>query len=316
MKTFKLVSVCVLAAAAVFGQSAAINGQIEGTITDPSGAEVPSAMVDVINKGTGYKRSAETDQSGFFRFPLLPLGTYSLTADAKGFMQETRSEIPLSAGQIITINIGVVVVGTERTIVVTSEAPVVEPGRTDLGSTVSSNSVENIALVSRNPYNFILIQPNVSGSPNVEFGVPRKVNANGFLDRINYQIDGGNNTQSDRAGIRLTPFSNTYIAEIQQVNNGFAAEFGNTVGTAFNAITKSGSNQFHGEGAYIFRRTDIVARSPFLAANSPKPIQNLNKEFVNIAGQAIQDNLFFFGAWEHINRDLPQPVTVTPATIT
>src|SRR5260370_13884252 len=315
MKTFKLASVCLLAVTSAFGQSAAINGQIEGTITDPSGAEVPGAKVDVINKGTGYKRSAETDQSGFFRFPLLPLGTYSLTADAKGFMQETRSEIPLSAGQIITINIRVLLAGTERTIVVTSEAPVVEPGRTDLGSTVSSNWVENIALVSRNPYNFILIQPNVSGSPNVEFGVPRKVNANGFLDRINYQIDGGNNTQSDRAGIRLTPFSNTYIAEIQQVNNGFAPEFGNTVGTAFNAIPKSGSKQFHGEGAYIFRRTDMVARSPLLAASSPKPIQNFNNEFVNIAGPVIKDKLFFFGAWEHVQRDLPVAVGVSAATV-
>jgi hypothetical protein len=315
MKNFKLVLVSLLAVASGFGQSAAINGQIEGTITDPSGAEVPGAKVDVVNKGTGYKRSAETDQSGFFRFPLLPLGIYTLTADAKGFMPETRSEIALSAGQIITINIGVLLAGTERTIVVTSDASVVEPGRTDLGSTVSSNSVENIALVSRNPYNFILIQPNVSGSPNVEFGVPRKLNANGFVDRINYQIDGGNNTESDRAGIRLTPFSNTYIAEIQQVNNGFAPEFGNTVGTAFNAITKSGSNEFHGEGAYIFRRTDMVARSPLLAASSPKPIQNLNNEFVNVAGPVIKDKLFFFGAWEHVQRDLPVVVGVSAATV-
>src|SRR5262249_30051522 len=149
---------------------------------------------------------------------------------------------------------------TETALIVSAEPPVVEPGRTDIGSTVSSNAVENIALVSRNPYNFILIQPNVSGSPNVEFGVPRKVNANGFVDRINYQIDGSNNPQSDRPGTRLTPFSNTYISEVQQVNNGFAPEFGNTVGTVFNAITKSGSNDFHGEAAYIFRRTDMVAR--------------------------------------------------------
>jgi hypothetical protein len=169
--------------------------------------------------------------------------------------------------------------------------------------------------VSRNPYNFILIQPNVSGSPNVEFGVPRKVNANGFVDRINYQIDGGNNTQSDRAGIRLTPFSNTYIAEIQHTNNGFAPEFGNTVGTSFNAITKSGSNEFHGEGAYIFRRTDMVARSPLLAATAPKPTQNLNNEFFNLGGPVIKDKLFFFGAWEHVQRDLPVSVGVSPTTI-
>ena len=67
------------------------------------------------------------------------------------------------------------------------------------------------------------MQPNVSGHPQNSFGVPRKINANGFGDRINYQLDGSNNTQSDRAGIRLMPISNTFLAEIQQVSNGFCA---------------------------------------------------------------------------------------------
>ena len=91
----------------------------------------------------------------------------------------------------------------------------------------------NLPLVSRNPLNFILLQPNVSGHSNTEFGVPRKVDANGFNDRINYQLDGSSNVESDRAGIRLLPISETWIQEVQAVNNGFAPEFGNTVGTLF-----------------------------------------------------------------------------------
>src|SRR5712691_4057139 len=288
MKFLGYAFVSLLIAAAAFGQSAAINGQIEGTLTDPSGALVPKAKVEVVNDGTGYKRSADTNESGYFRFALLPLGTYTLTTEVSGFASAKRTGIALSAGTTATINLNLAVATAERTIVVTAEAPVIEPGRTDIGSTVSTNSIANVALVSRNPYNFILIQPNVSGSPNVEFGVPRKVNANGFADRINYQLDGGNNTQSDRAGIRLTPFSNTYIAGVQQVNNGFAPEFGNTVGTVFNAITKSGANAFHGEAAYIFRRTDMVARSTLLARTQPKPIQNLNDEFFDAGGPVIK----------------------------
>jgi hypothetical protein len=315
MKLLIIGVLLVLTAVTMLGQAAAINGEIEGTITDPSGSVVPRVKVEVVNDGTGYKRSVETNENGFFRFPLLPLGTYTMTADVSGFAQQKRTQIALSAGSTATINLQLAVATQDRTVIVTAEAPVVEPGRTDIGSTVSTNTLVNVALVSRNPYNFILIQPNVSGSPNVEFGVPRKVNANGFSDRINYQLDGGNNTQSDRAGIRLTPFSNTYIAEVQQVNNGFAPEFGNTVGTVFNAITKSGANAFHGEAAYIFRRTDMVARSTLLARTQPKPDQNVNNEFVNVGGRVIKDKVFFFGAWEHIKRDLPQPVTVTPATI-
>jgi len=315
MKLLQSLVVSLLVAAAAFGQSAAVNGQIEGTVTDPSGAAVARVKVEVVNNGTGYRRTAETDESGFYRFPLLPLGTYTVTAETSGFAPQKRTDIVLNAGSTASVNLQLAVSGTQQAITVTQEAPIVEPGRTDIGDTVSQNTIENMALVSRNPYNFILLQPNVSGSPNVEFGVPRKVNANGFIDRINYQIDGGNNTQSDRAGIRLTPFSNTYIEEIQQVNNGFAPEFGNTTGTVFNAITKSGTNQFHGEAAYIFRRTDMVARSTLLDRAQPKPDQNLNDEFVDVGGPIIKDKLFFFGSWEHVQRDLPTPVTVSAATI-
>lgn len=302
-------------AGGLFAQSAAINGQIEGTITDPSGAVVPNAKVEVVNETNGYKRSSDSDAAGLFRFPLLPLGAYSINVEASGFNPQKLTIASLSAGQTATVNVTLSVGAITRSIEVTDAAPVVEPARTDIGSTVSSNSIQNLALVSRNPYNFILIQPNVSGSPNVEFGVPRKVNANGFTDRINYQIDGGNNTQSDRAGIRLTPFSNTYIAEVQQVNNGFAAEFGNTTGTVFNAITKSGGNQFHGEAAYLFRRTDMVARSTLLARTANKPTQNVDNEYVNVGGPIQKDKLFFFGAWEKVKRDLPNPVTVPAASI-
>ena len=299
----------------LWAQSSAINGQIEGTVTDASGAVVPGAKIEIANDNTGYKRSSVTDASGFYRFPLLPLGAYTVTVQASGFDPVTRKIASLSAGQSIPVDVALSVNASNTIVTVTDAAPVIEPSRTDLGSTISSSLVQNLALVSRNPYNFILNQPNVSGSPNVEFGVPRKVNANGFIDRINYQIDGGNNTQSDRAGIRLTPFSQTYIQEIQQVNNGFAPEFGNTVGTVFNAITKSGTNNFHGEGGYIFRRTDMTARSTLLAATAAKPNQNVDDEFVNVGGPVIKDKLFFFGAWEHVNRDLPNPVTVSAATL-
>ncbi len=148
---------------------------------------------------------------------------------------------------------------------------ITEPSRIDLGSTLDENLTRNLPLVSRNPYNFILFQPNVSGRANTEFGVPRKVNANGFNGRINYQLDGSNNTESDRAGIRLIPISDIYVAEIQQVSNGFAPEFGNTVGTVFNTITKSGSNDFHGDASYLFRRTDMSAKPKLLSATGLVP---------------------------------------------
>ncbi len=305
----------LLAVPAAFPQASAINGQIEGTVTDPAGGVVPNVKIEIRNENTGYNRASDTDASGFFRFTVLPLGRYSVTAETPGFQKYTAANIELTAGATATVNMALSVSGTTTTVEVGATAPVIEPGRTDLGFSLSNNQIENLPLVSRNNYNFILVQPNVSGHPNVEFGVPRKVNANGFTDRINYQIDGGNNTQSDRSGIRLLPISNTYVAEVQQVNNGFAPEFGNTVGTVFNAITKSGTNAFHGEGAYLFRRTDMVARSTLLSRTAAKPNQNVDAPFVDAGGAIIKDKLFWFGSFEHIKRDLPNFVTVTPANL-
>ena len=298
-----------------FGQAAAINGQIEGTVTDPSGATVSGAKVEVLNANTGFKRAGATDDAGFFRFTVLPLGSYTLTIDASGFAQEKRSGVRLSAGTVASVNVSLSLAAVSREVMVTDAAPVVETGRTDIGTTLSANEVANLPLLSRNNFNFILLQPNVSGHPNTEFGVPRKVNANGFTDRINYQLDGSNNTQSDRAGIRLMPISNTWIAEVQQVNNGFAPEFGNTTGTVFNSVTKSGANATHGEAGYIFRRTPFVARSPLLKPTDAKPELNVDDFFGDAGGRLIRDKFFWFGSFERVKRDLPQPVTVTSANL-
>src|SRR5205823_8714591 len=179
--------------------------------------------------------------------------------DARG------SGVTVNAGATVTVNISLQIAGASTAIDVSASTAITDPSRIDLGSTLDSNATQNLPLVSRNPYNFILLQPNISGRANTEFGVPRKINANGFNGRINYQIDGSNNTESDRAGIRLIPISDIYIADVQMVSNGFAPEFGNTVGTVFNTVTRSGTNEFHGEGAYLFRRTDFSARPKLLA---------------------------------------------------
>jgi hypothetical protein len=304
-----------LLGAVAFGQSAAINGQISGTVTDPSGAPVAGARVEAVNAETGYQQATTTAESGQYQLPLLPLGEYSVRVDAQKFTPHRRTGVVLSAGAVATIDVSLQLQGVATEVLVEGGAPVVDVGRTDVGSTLSSNAIQNLPLVSRNPYNFILQQPGVSGRSNTEFGVPRKVNANGFNGRINYQLDGSNNVQSDRAGIRLLPISQTWIQEVQAVSNGFAPEFGNTVGTVFNTVTKSGTNAYHGEGAYLFRRTPMSARPALLPESAPTPEVNVDSFFGNLGGRVIRDRLFFFAGAERVTRDLPAPVTVPAATL-
>ena len=103
-------------------------------------------------------------------------------------------------------------------------------------ATLSEAEIKTLPLTSRNPYNFALLQPGVVGFENNEFGVAR-ITANGALLRVNYQVDGSNNTQKDRAGLRQMPMSEVMIREVKVVTTGYAPEFGQTMGLVFNAIT-------------------------------------------------------------------------------
>jgi hypothetical protein len=316
IRVFIVLTVSWIAGAPLcFPQSSSMNGAISGTVADPAGAAIASAVVSITNMGTGFRQTDKTGDSGLYRFNLLPLGTYEIDVQAPGFAPGKLSGIEVNAGATATVNIPLQVAGSTTEVRVTAGGALTDPDRTDLGATLDSNATRNLPLVSRNPYNFILFQPNVSGIANTEFGVPRKVNANGFNDRINYEIDGSNDTESDRSGIRLIPISDTYVEEVQQVSNGFAPEFGNTVGTVFNTITKSGTNDYHGEGGFIFRRTPFSARPKLLPPSQPTPDVNLNSYFADAGGRIVRDKLFFFGAIEHVTRDLPAPVTVPAAVI-
>lgn len=317
LRVFTMLTVTLMAGAPrCFGQAAAMNGEISGTVTDPAGSAIPNAIVKITNRATGFHQAGTTGDSGLYRFNVLPLGAYELEVQAIGFATLTRSGIEVNAGATVSVNLPMQIAGSTTQVEVTAAGALTNPDRTSLGTTLDNNATRNLPLVSRNPYNFVLFQPNVSGIANTEFGVPRKIDANGFNGRINYEIDGGNDTESDRAGIRLIPISNTYVQEVQQVSNGFAPEFGNTVGTVFNAITKSGTNDYHAEGGFIFRRTPFSARPKLLPASRPTPDVNVNSYSADGGGRIVRDKLFFFGAVEHVNRDLPAPVTVSAAVIT
>jgi hypothetical protein len=299
----------VLCAVFAFGfnrinaQSQAINGQIEGTVTDSVGGSIPNAPITVRNIETGAERSVTSDASGFYRVPLLPLGTYRVTVEVTNFKRLVREGITLSTGQTATVNVSLEPGGLSETVTVSSDAPIADSAKIDVGRVMNAQEVQNLPLVSRNPYNYALLQANVTGRPNAEFGVPR-INANGYTRRTNYQLDGNNNTQADRGGIRLMPISDTFISEVQLVTNGFSAEFGNTPGLIMNAVTPSGTNGFHGSASYRFRRTPFSSRPFNISPTAIKPETKVDNITGAIGGPIIKDRWHFYGGTEYVNRDL------------
>jgi Carboxypeptidase regulatory-like domain/TonB dependent receptor len=309
-------------------QSTAANGAIEGTVSDSSGAVLPGVTVTITNVDTGTERSVTTNEKGLYRAPLLPLGKYRVVAELQGFKKFEQTDISLSVGQTATVNATLSVGTVSETITVSSsDIPALDIARIDIGHTMSELEVHNLPLVARNPYNFALVQPGVTGIENVEFGVPRLA-ANGAAMRINYQIDGNTNTEKDRAGLRLLPMSEVMIQEVKVVTTGFAPEFGQTMGMVYNAVTPSGTNTFRGEGSYLFRRKAFSAFPFFfqcatIAANCPsldsviaanqaagrsvddiKPDTRVDTGTADVGGPLIKNKLFFYGGWERTRRDL------------
>jgi hypothetical protein len=294
-------------------QAGAIVGEIRGVVSDPSGAVLANAKVTALNTDTGANRFATTDSDGVYQLPLLTLGNYKVAVVASGFGKYEQTGIILSAGAIATVDVTMKVGAVSEAVTVSAESTVTEPARVDIGATLNNRAVQNLPLTSRNVYNFILLQPGISATPNTEFGVPHKINANGFDDRIEYQLDGSNNTEADRKGIRLMPISQTFISEIVESSNGFAPEFGNTTGTVFNAITNSGTNQWHASAEYLFRTPGMTA-TPSRSAPTAKPSLKLRDPFFTGGGPIKKDKLFFFGSYEKSDRTLPSVQSATVAT--
>jgi len=310
-----LVAAAVLAGAVpLLAQSQAIDGTIEGTVRDTTGAPVPGVTVTVANTDTGQQRVVSSSQAGQYRAPLLPLGTYRVRAELQGFKTSERTGLSLSAGQTAVIDFTMSVGGVEEVVSVTGEAPVSEPGKIDLGRTIGEAEIRNLPLVSRNPYNFAFLQANVTGFENEEFGVPR-INANGTQMHTNYQIDGNTNTEKDRAGLRLLPASEVMVREVKLITSGFAPEFGHTTGMVYNVITPSGTNDWRGSASYRFRRKDMSDRPFFLNPAAAKPDTYVNNYTATLGGPIIKDKWFFYGGYEYVDRDLSadRVIGVTPA---
>ena len=296
-------------------QSTAINGTIEGTVKDEQGALLPGVTVTLTNIDTGGDpRVVVSNESGLYRAPLLSLGTYRVSAELQGFKKFEQTGVSLRAGQTAVIDVRLSVGAIAETITVTADSPLVDLAKTEQGRTLTEEEIKTLPLTSRNPYNFALLQPGVVGFETNEFGVPR-LTANGALLRVNYQVDGSNNTQKDRAGLRQMPMSEVMIREVKVVTTGYAPEFGQTMGLVYNAITPSGTNRFKGQGSYRIQRQPMVALPFYTLPGATKPPTDVNVYTFDLGGPVVKDKTHFFGGYEHTERDLSglSVITITPA---
>ena len=289
---------------------------LTGSVSDPSGAAIPNAQVSAKNTGTGVATSATTNADGFYTIPNLLPGTYDVTTTASGFATRVDTAINLAVGEKQALPISMKVGQTTQTVEVAGAAPTVELATSTISGEVTSTTVRELPLNGRDWTQLATLQPGVTlvqtqaqtGSPTVSRG------NRGFGSQMtdsghspfqnNYRMDGvsindyTNGAPGSPLGINLGVDA---IQEFSVLTTDYTAEYGKTSGMVINAITKSGTNDFHGS-AYDFLRSNHLD-SRYLNAPLQNPPFHRDQYGGSIGGPVIRDRTFFFFDYEGINND-------------
>jgi len=286
---------------------------LKGIIYDPNGGVVPGATVTVTNPATGVTRTVKSGGEGTYQVPALPPGTYEVTVEAAGFSKAIAKNIGLTVGEAVPYDIRLALGTVNELVEVTGLPPLIETEQTQQANTVNQRQVENLPNVSRRFTEAIYTVPGVASSnaPVVQdqnlgtgylasgFSVGGSNGRNNLLT-----VDGGENDYGSGAPrVRDIPIDS--LQEFQVNRNGFAAEFGNTVGTAINIVTKSGSNALHGSGYLYFHNEGLDSVNYFTQLINPgsKPFEQSVIPGLTLGGPIKKDKLFFFSSYEHQKLD-------------
>jgi hypothetical protein len=309
------VAVCFAIPSLLFAQST--GGRILGRVADPTGAVLAGVSVTATNEATGVGRDTKTNDSGDYVFPELSVGVYTLSFELKGFKKDLRRGVTLELNQVASLNMTMQIGQSQEVVDVTSEAPLVDTTSTQLGAVVDDRSVSQLPLNSRDTYQFLQLQPGVMstvGSSNtLIYGSDSAgaVSVNGGRGRSNnFSVNGGdaNDLFVNLPTVQPTPDS---IQEFRVITNTFDAEYGRNSGSVVNVVTKSGTNQVHGNVYEFFRNKVLNSQGYF---DTSKPQFNQNQFGGTFGGPIKKDHTFFFTSYEgrRIRQGIPSPLVTVP----
>ena len=305
---------CLLGAALPLAAQTSGVGNIAGTVTDSTGAALANASVTVINSGTGATRTFTTDAHGDYQATFLQPGAYEVIAASPGFGKVDRKNLTLTVGATLTVDAALATGEVATQVVVTSETPLIDTEKTQVSQTIDQALISNLPVNSRNWSSFVLLTPNV-----VQDGGTGLVSFHGISGLYNQNyVDGANNNQLLFAEARGRSSGAPYvysldaIKEFQAETSNYSVEFGQAAGGQVNAITKSGTNQVHGDLFYYLRYPALNALDPFSKwsalhnnGNSfllTQPIHQQQQFGGSVGGPLLHDRLFGFFTYDGFRR--------------
>src|SRR6266852_8411981 len=249
-----------------FSQLTIAQAQLNSSVRAQSGGAIVKAAITLRDVDTNYAYTASSDVAGYYIFTNLPPGNYQLGAEYTGFGKYTQTGIVLRVGQVATIDITLKVAAAGEKIEVNSEAPIIEPTRTEVSTVIATEQIQSLPISGRLFTDFALLTPGVAtGRTSLQstFTDPSvtRISFGGQRDLNNaVTVDGADNINTSTGSQRATP-SQEAVSEFRVVNEGFGAEYGRALGGIVNIVTKSGTNELHGSVYDYLQNNATNARS-------------------------------------------------------
>lgn len=301
-----------------FGATAQITtATLVGTISDPSGGQIPNVNVTIRNTETGLTRTVVTGEDGNYRVEFLPVGNYSIEVVASsGFKKAFRSGIVLQVSDTARVDITLELGEVNETVTITDETPQINTSTAELGRTVQTKEIENLPLVERNVFALLDLTPGVQSNNNGvatasaatinnTLGFPeQRTLINGGTDggtgSVNYFLDGGTNMTNLRNTGNVAPNPEA-IREFKVTTNSYNAEYGRFASGVINIITKSGTNKFNGS-VYEYVRNEAFNANEY-GSILPRAPYKRNQFGGSVGGPIIKDRTFFFFTYSGLRQE-------------
>ncbi|HEY8188819.1 MAG TPA: TonB-dependent receptor [Pyrinomonadaceae bacterium] len=294
----------LLGSSVVFGQAQSNASDLQGVVRDQSGAVVNGATVTARNPATNSSKTTTTNDEGAYLIVNLPPGDYEVTVEAPNFKKLVLPAVTLTVGQRADLDVALEVGTVSEVVTITgANAELVETSKTAVATTIDQQRIDNLPINERNYLSFALTTSTVGRDNGRPIGPAPTTGLNfgGQRGRSNLvQVDGADNTDNSVNASRST-VSQEAVQEFQVVTNSFAPEFGRSAGGVVNVVTKSGTNDFHGNIFGFIRDKNFQARNPF--APIKKPDFRRTQYGVTLGGPLDRDRTFFFFAFEQRRRD-------------
>ena len=296
-----LVVIFLLVRQSAFAQAAA-TGDLHVSVKDPKGNAIANATVTARNAAKGLERAGSSDGQGGYSVRQLAPGTYTVTVEASGFARTEATGVAITVGGMAELPVALTVAGGKEIIEVSSEAENVETSRSSTTDTVGERRIDNLPINGRNYIQFTLTDSQVQrdSAPSLGAAPTSGLNMSGQRARSNLvNVDGADATDNSTNGVRST-VSQEAVQEFQIITNNYAAEYGRASGGVVNIITRSGSNDFHGDVYGYLRNRNFQAVNPF--STTPNPAYTRVQGGVAFGGPIKKDKTYYYFSYEVTRR--------------